>query len=129
MKTSLTLSILPESLSVCHLSPAAAIPSWAFAGEFFSVTRTVDELSLVCAEAHIPADIQAEKGWRGLKVEGPLDFALVGILARLAGVLAQAEISLFAVSTYETDYILIKADRLPQAVKALSEAGYDIRET
>jgi len=124
---SLTLSILPVPLSVCRLPAAAPIPSWALTGDFFSVTRTTAELSLVCPEASVPSDeIRAENGWSGLKVEGPLDFALVGILAGLAGALAQAGISLFAISTYETDYILVKADRLSAVVEALSAAGYTI---
>jgi len=119
----LRLSILPESFSICQLPAGAPIPAWALSGSFFSITRTRDELSLVCPAAAVPNGVQAESGWRGLKVEGPLDFALVGILARLAGALARAGVSLFAISTYETDYILVKAEQLSKAVKALSEAG------
>ncbi len=123
----LTLSILPAPLSVCRLPAAAPIPSWALSGEFYAITRTSDELSLVCPAASVPGDIQAESGWRGLKVEGPLDFALVGILAELSGVLAQAGISLFAISTYETDYLLVKADRLNEAARVLTAAGCSIK--
>ena len=122
----LTLSILPVPLSICRLPAAAPIPAWALTGEFYSITRTNDELSLVCPEASVPGDVPAESGWRGLKVEGPLDFTLVGILAGLAGALAQAGISLFAISTYDTDTILVKEARLSEAVKALSAAGYGI---
>lgn len=122
----LTLSILPAPLSICRLPAEAPIPAWALTGDFFSVTRTCAELSLVCPEAGVPGDIQAENGWRGLKVEGMLDFSLVGILAGLASALAGAGISLFAISTFETDYILIKENRLSDAVEALSAAGYGI---
>lgn len=122
----LTLSILPVPLSICQLPASAPIPAWALTGEFYSITRTNDELSLVCPEASVPGDVPAESGWRALKVEGLLDFTLVGILAGLAGALAQAGISLFAISTYETDTILVKEARLSEAMKALSAAGYGI---
>jgi hypothetical protein len=123
----LTLTLLPQRLAICRFDAQAAIPAWGLAGTFYSLTRTGDELSLVCAEAQVPDPIQREGGWRAFKVDGPLDFALTGILAGLAQALAQAGISLFALSTYDTDYVLVREAMLPQAVRALSAAGYRLR--
>ncbi len=89
-------------------------------GEFFSATRTSDELSIVCCEKNIPEDIKCEKNWRILKIEGPLDFSLIGILASISSILAERKISIFAVSTYDTDYILIRDSDVNDAVEALS---------
>lgn len=122
----LRLSILPGKLAVCRMEQHAAVPAWATAGDFFSVTRTPAELSIVCSETLAPQGTQVEGGWRGLQVIGPLDFALTGILAGLAGSLARAGISLFAISTYDTDYILVREKDLPLAVTTLKEAGYDV---
>ena len=115
------------ALAVCRLDATAEIPDWAMAGDFYSVTRTSDELSVVCAEGNVPDVIRCEKGWRGLKVEGPLDFALVGILAAIAGSLADAGISIFALGTFDTDYILVKADQYESAIAALAASGHTIR--
>lgn len=120
----LIISVLPFSLSVCRLEADCSIPGWASAGPFFAITRTSEELSVVCEAAMVPEGIRSESGWCALKVEGPLDFALTGILARLSGVLAEAEISIFALSTFDTDYILVREARLDAAVAALREAGY-----
>lgn len=120
----LKLSLLPAQLSVCRLRPDAPLPDWVGAGCFSSITRTLDELSIVCETERIPQGVAAVSGWRALKVEGPLDFALVGILAGIAGVLAEAKVSLFAVSTYDTDYILVNEGDLPRAVEALRAREY-----
>lgn len=122
----LTLTTLPTPLAVCRRSPNEPIPAWALLGDFFSITRTADELSIVCPQARVPAHAQAERGWRALKVAGPLDFALTGILAGLAGALAQAGISIFAISTYDTDYVLVKEEALEPACAALRAAGCEV---
>lgn len=119
------LSILNDHLAVCQLPAGSPIPAWALNGEFFSVTRTAEELSIVCPEGKVPAGSKAERGWRALQVVGPLEFGLTGILAGIAGVLANAGISIFAVSTYDTDFILVKSAVLDEAVRALKAAGYD----
>ena len=124
---SLTLFILPEHLAVCRLEANAAVPSWASNGRFFSITRTIDELSIVCEQANVPVHIQSEPNWRCLKVAGPLDFALTGILASLAVPLAAATISIFAVSTYDTDYLLVQADDLDEAINILRDQGHHVR--
>lgn len=121
----LTLSVLPALFAVCRLEPDAPLPAWA-AAIFFSITRTPDELSIVCPQAAVPNHVRAEAGWRLLKVEGPLDFALTGVLASLANPLAAAHISLFAVSTFNTDYLLVKAESLAQAVRVLRQAGHRV---
>ncbi|WP_026870738.1 ACT domain-containing protein [Inquilinus limosus] len=119
-ETRLTLSLLPEMLAVARLPAGALLPGWVdWSDPFVTVSRTRDELSVVCPEARVPGDVRAERGWRGFKVEGPLDFALTGILARLAAPLAEAGISIFAVSTYDTDYLLVRAADLEAATAVL----------
>jgi uncharacterized protein len=119
-KAKLTLSILPMKLAVCRLERDSTIPVWATDNTFFSITRTDDELSIVCPENKVPQGVISEKNWRAFKVMGPLDFSLTGILASLANALAEAKISIIALSTFETDYILVKNKDLEKAVKALS---------
>ena len=124
---SLTLSLSPGRMAVCSLKPGTEIPAWAAAGSFFSITRTPDELSIVCEEQLVPVGTRVEAGWCALKVEGPLDFSLTGILAGLSGALARAGISLFAVSTFDTDYILIKEEDQQDAIAALRDAGCTVQ--
>ncbi len=122
---SLELTILPDRLAVCRLDPAVETPSWASGGgDFRAVTRTRTELSIVCADAAVPAGINANRGWRAIAVAGTLDFSLTGILASLAAPLAAAEISIFALSTWDTDYVLVKEDTLERAVTALAASGH-----
>ncbi len=123
----LTLAVMPDLFAICRLDGDAAIPTWAKTCDFYSITRTRDELSIVCLQHRVPSDVRHEAGWRCLKVEGPLDFALVGIMASLTTALAQAGISLFAVSTYDTDYLLVKDNDLERATGALAAAGHRIR--
>lgn len=123
----LHLAVLHETLAIAQLEPHAPMPAWAMSGSLFSITRTADELSIVCAAALVPADIQAARDWRALKVAGPLDFALTGILAMLAVPLGEAGISIFALSTYDTDYVLVRAPDLDRAVQVLRQAGHTVR--
>ena len=119
------LQLLEGRLSVCRLVAAEPIPDWANeAGGFVSITRTQEELSIVCAETAVPRDVQREDGWRAFRVEGSLDFALVGILASIAEPLARAGISIFAVSTFNTDYVLVKEANVEAAAQALERAGH-----
>ena len=122
----LALSVLPESLAVCRLEAAAKVPAWAHTGTFRVVTRTPAELSIVCREDAIPAGVPANRGWRAIAVDGTLDFALTGILASLASPLAAAGVSIFAVSTYDTDYVLVKQETLERALEALAAAGHRV---
>jgi hypothetical protein len=120
------LSLLPGRFGICRLDPSAPLPGWALAGAFWSLTRTADELSVVCDEAAIPAGVTHAPGWRCLKVEGPLDFALTGVLLSLAAPLAEAGISLFVVSTYDTDYLLVREEDFSSAQRVLEEAGHRV---
>ncbi len=122
----LTLSVLPETLVICHLDADEAVPDWAMLGEFVSITHTPDELSIVCAAEYVPPGVKANRGWRALKVEGPLDFALTGVLASIADPLAQAGISIFAISTFNTDYVLVKEPALQSAYEVLRRAGHEM---
>jgi uncharacterized protein len=123
---SLTLSVLAGPLAVVRLDPAAPVPGWAWSGELCSVTRSADELSIVCGDAGVPSDVNAQRGWRALKVRGPLDFSLTGVLAALAAPLADAGIPIFALSTYDTDYVLVRDEALLAACDALRRAGHTI---
>jgi enamine deaminase RidA (YjgF/YER057c/UK114 family) len=115
------LTVLPEALAICRLRPAERIPSWALElhESFSSITRTQAELSIVCPEAAVPPDVQVEPGWRALVVPGPIAFEQTGVLASIAGPLAAAGISIFAVSTYDTDYVLVRAEDVERALDAL----------
>lgn len=119
-----SLAVLPGRFAVCRLSANEPLPAWAVSGSWFSVTRTSEELSVVAEEHFIPHDVLAERGWRAIQVQGPLPFHLTGILAALAVPLANAGISLFAESTYDTDYVLLKQDRLREAIETLKAAGH-----
>jgi hypothetical protein len=121
-----TLDLMPGSYAICRLDATAAVPPWAARGGFSSVTRTVNELSIVCASDDVPDAVVAQRDRRGLTVRGPLDFSLVGIVASLAGVLAAAEISIFVVATYDTDYLFLRDVDLHRAVAALRAAGHAV---
>ena len=122
----LTLSLLPDKLAICRLAPGSAMPEWAFESSFLSITRTRDELSIVCAEAGVPGEVKADRGWRCFMVVGPLDLALTGILASLANPLADAQINIFAVSTYDTDYLLVKEEHLARSIDVLVRSGHRV---
>jgi len=122
----LTLELLSPRLAVTRLESNQAIPGWATLGDFFSITHTAVELSIVCEQRFVPPGLQSESDWRALKVQVTLDFSLTGILASLATPLAQAKISIFAVSTFDTDYILVKEVFLEQAVATLRSAGHQV---
>jgi len=121
------LILLSDRLTVCRLPPDALLPSWAESNGLQAIIRTTDELCIICGENKVPANITAEPDWRALKVQGPLVFSEVGVLAALANPLAEAGVSIFVISTFETDYILVKKHDLDQAVKALQKAGHTIR--
>ena len=125
----LSLTLRKDTLAICRLSHAAPVPNWAWnPGTFHTVSRTSDELSVVCLDSAVPDGVKKEAGWRILKVDGPLDFGLTGILASVATPLANAGISIFAISTYDTDYVMVKGDKVDAAVRVLGEAGHTIRD-
>ena len=118
------LKILPGGLTVCRLPSTDAID---LSADFYFIGRTDEEISLVCRTECVPENTEKrEDGWRAFRIEGTLDFSLVGILSKISGILAESGIGIFAVSTYNTDYILVKAEQLDRAVRALETAGYGI---
>lgn len=125
-KKILTMELLEDIYGVCRLDKNELIPNWAQNGDFFSITRTADELSIVCSEEFIPSDVKCEGDWKILKIKGPLVFSLVGILASISTILAQKGITIFAISTYDTDYILVKNKDIDNTVEALVNERYEV---
>lgn len=125
MKKQLTIKVFEETLGVCRLEKSAQVPDWA-EGNFLTITRTPDELSIVCCQKNIPENVKCERDWRYFKIDEVLDFSLVGILASLSGTLACQGISIFAISTYDTDYILVKEEELDRAIQVLKSEGYRV---
>jgi len=120
------LVVLRSDFAVCRLEPEASIPPWVDKGSFWSACRTADELSIVCEEGNLPADVEAERGFACLGVVGPLEFSMVGVLAGLTAALADRDISVFVVSTFDTDYLLVAQLELPDAIDALRESGHAV---
>ena len=123
----LTLTVLTAPLALCRLAPSSAIPEWtAHARTFLTISRTPSELSIVADEAVVPASIDAHRGYRAFRVEGPLPLELVGIAAAIAGALAAANVPIIPIGTYDTDYVLVHKDVLARAVSALEGAGHRV---
>ena len=129
----IVLTVLDDKLAVCRLNPNEPVSRWAAPpANFLSVTLTKDEISIVCPSEKVPEkvpeEVKCEKDWIAFKIEGPLDFGLIGILASIAKVLADAKISIFSISTYDTGYILVKEKSRQQSIEALKKAGYKINQ-
>ena len=120
----MTIKTLPYQFTVCKLKAAGDIP----ADKTFNFTAVTDEeISLVCRTCDVPEDtLIREDGWKGFRIEGVLDFSLIGILSKISGILAENGVGIFAVSTYNTDYVLMKAEQFDAGMKALEEAGYTV---
>lgn len=124
-----TLTLIPDEFAICRLPPGAPQPSWAAGGSFSSVTHTDEEFSVTCVASTVPEGVQAQRGWRCLKVEGPFDLeSTVGVLAALAGPLATASVSVSVISTYDTDYLFVREEQLARARESLIQAGHFFRE-
>ena len=119
LKPLLTLQILEEEMAICRFPSSSSIPEWIGRSEFTSVTRSRDELSIVCSQELVPEQVKAERNWCMLGIKGPLDFSMTGVLASLLVPLSDAGIAVFAISTYDTDYLLVKTDRFKEARKIL----------
>ena len=118
------IKTVDSRLTVCQLTPEAEID---LRGDFYFIAKTDEEISLVCPEEAVPANpVKREDGWRGFRIQGVLDFSMIGVLSKLSGILAGEKIGIFAVSTYNTDYILVKEENFGRALKALKRAGYKI---
>ncbi len=122
----LTFTLSPERFAVCRLDPGTPVPAWAGTAPFSSITRTADELSVICPEAAVPAGISTATGWRCLKLEGPFDFSVTGLVASFSTALARAGISLMVVCTYDTDYLLVRGPDLDRAIASLERDGFRI---
>ena len=122
-RAALELTLMPGVFAVCRLPPDAPAPE-----EFWCVTRTEDELSVICRDDAVPGGAEMQLGWRGLQVAGPLDFALTGVAAALTVPLAAAGVSVLPVATYDTDYLFVRVASLDGAVAALEAAGHIVRE-
>jgi uncharacterized protein len=123
------LTLFTERFAIPQLAATAPIPEWATRGAFFSVTRTRDELSIVCEHSRVPAGVRSQSGWSVLKVHGPFALTEIGVLAALTSPLAEAKLSLFTVSTFNTDYLLVASETLSAAIGALERAGHKIHRS
>lgn len=121
-----SLSLMEGSFAICRLDKNAAVPAWAQTGDFFSVTRTPDELSIVCPQSSVPERTDCETGWRCLKVESPFEFDLTGAISSIAAPLAEADIGLFVVATQDSDYLMVEETDLEQTIRVLSQAGHRV---
>jgi hypothetical protein len=124
----LPLELLADTLAICRLDAGAAVPTWtAQSSGFLTVSRTAEELSITALQRAVPADVSCERDYRALRVRGPLPLNLVGILTSIADPLAEVGLSICAISTYDTDYVLVKARDLEAALRALERAGHQVR--
>ena len=126
VKTKLKFRVISGSFAVCRLSVADPVPQWATKGIFTSVTRTAEELSIVCAAENVPQQHQSETPWTCLKIEGPFAFSQIGILGAFIAPLVEAGISIFAIATYDTDYVLVQEPFADKAIQALQNAGHEL---
>jgi uncharacterized protein len=120
------IETLDGTFAVCRMNPRNSVATDLWKSRFLSITKTADELSIVCEQSLVPDGSKVEKDWNAFKVVGPLDFSLTGILAALTNPLASAGISLFATSTFDTDYVLIKSKDFREALKVLEMSGVEI---
>jgi uncharacterized protein len=127
MPHSLPLRALAARFALCRLSPSDAIPAWtAHARTFLTISRTQTELSIIADESAVPADVDAQRGYRALRVEGPLPLDLIGIFAAIATPLAAANVPIFPIATFDTDYVLVAESHFERAVRALEAAGHRV---
>jgi len=112
--------------AVMRLAPDAAVPDWATKGEVCSVTRTTDELSIVCLAENLPSDVQSPQRWTCLKLEGPFPFSMTGVLLSFIEPLSSKGIPIFAISTYDTDYVLIQEEYAGMTFDVLQRAGHEL---
>lgn len=125
----LVLSTLDGFFAICKLNPQTKIPNWSLKGEFYSITRTSEELSILCPQKIIPDEITSVGRWRGLKIEGPFKFTEIGILNSITAPLASVKISLLSISTFDTDYVFIQDDQFEDALLILAANGHEVPST
>lgn len=120
------LRTLPDLYAIVRLDPDADVPDWVGDSPFSSVTRSDSELSIVCSEEDLPDGLRAERGWCALELIGPLDFTLTGVVASLVSPLADSDVPIFVISTFETDYLLVREPDYSRAVGSLRAAGHSV---
>jgi uncharacterized protein len=125
VRRTLKFSRVAGSFAICRLAANAPVPEWGLRGSFFSVTSSAEELSIVCPGGQVPPEIQHENDWACLKLHGPFPFSETGILTSFVRPLSERAIPIFAVSTFDTDYVLVKQAWVEKAVEALKEAGHE----
>ena len=127
MSPNLPLELLPDRLAICRLEADAPVPGWVNDSRgFVTVSRTTEELSITAAQRAVPPEVRCERDYRAFRVRGPLPLDLIGILAAIANPLADAGLGIFAISTFDTDYVLVKSRDLAVAVAALEAAGHQV---
>ena len=120
---------LPDTLAVCRISLDSELEMWFLSEPFFAMLRSDDTLTIVCSQEKIPQEVRQESGWRALKIEGSFDFSETGILELVLKPLAEAGIGIFAISSFETDYVLVKERDFEVARRALEESGHDVQRS
>ena len=127
MAPSLRLAVVESKLSVVRLPARVDVPDWVNGdGQFTSITRTSDELSIVCASDAVPEGLPVEGPWRAIRVQGPIPMTLIGVIAAIADPLADGGIAIFAISTFDTDYVLVHEQNLETSIEVLQRAGHDV---
>ncbi|CAF0758390.1 unnamed protein product [Rotaria sordida] len=125
--TTLTLNVLKENFIICRLPSSSSVPSWAFNGPFCSITKTNDELSIITIDNdQLPKDIQCERNWKCFKFLGPFSFDMTGVLTSILNPLAKADIGILAISTFDTDYVMVKDKHLDMAIDVLKQNGHKV---
>lgn len=124
---SLTFQLQSGEYSLCRLAPEQTIPDWVYGSAFFSISKTLDELSIVCESQFVLAEEKQNGQWRLLKILAVLDLSLTGITAQFSKALADASVNICVIATYNTDYVLVKAEKLSAAIKALENAGFTVQ--
>jgi len=119
-------SLLQDTFAICRMDKNASLPDWAVGGEFWSVSRTPDELSVVCPQGSVPADVDHEAGWKCLKVDSPFEFDLAGMISSIAAPLAEADVELLVVATQDSDYLMVRESELERAAGELARAGFSL---
>ncbi len=119
-------TVLPEVFAICRLHGDHAIPPWAVTGMFFSITRSPDEVSIVCPQTNVPERVRCHRGWRCLKLDGVFDPMVVGVISEISAPLAEGGVSIFVISTHDTDYLLVHHDDLEKAAGILTAHGHKV---
>jgi hypothetical protein len=123
----LSLKILPDRMAICRFEPWAPLPDWIEKPGFYSITRTAEELSVVCSQERVPLEAESETGWRCFQLSGSFDFSEIGIIFSLTQPLAENDISVFVISTFDTDYLMVKAESFTKAIDVLTAQGHQVK--